>query len=148
MPPARAEADHPDLAVGIGLGAQELHAAGDVAQDLFVGDAAGRAHARAHVVRAAGAFAEIKVRRDGRQSVMGELAGRLFDPFVPTRHVMDQHYAGPRPAAERAGVIGFAHVALMTAKGDRLREHTLICHVLLPGPDGRCRRRLLYRWGS
>ena len=96
--PAGAEADHADLAVGIGLRAQELHAAGDVAHHLLVGDAAGRAHARAHVVRAAGAFAEIEVRRDGRQSVMGELAGRLFDPFVPARHVMDQR---PRRATAR-----------------------------------------------
>ena len=126
--PARAEADHADLAVGIGLGAQELHAAGDVAHDLRVGDTAGGAHARAHVVGAAGPVAEIEVRGDGRKSVMGELAGRLLDPLVPAGHVMDQDHAGPGPAAERARVIGFAHVALVAAKGDGLREHAFIRH--------------------
>src|SRR5215468_4613316 len=126
--PARAEADHSDLAVGIGLGAQKLHGARDVAENLLVGDAAGRAHAGADVVGTAGAFAEIEVRRDRRQSMMGELAGRLLDPFIPPGHVMDQDDAGPRPAAERPRVIGFAHIPLMAAKGDRLREHTFIGH--------------------
>src|SRR5262249_25025161 len=84
--------------------------------------------AGADVVGAAGAFAEIEVRRDRRQSMMGELAGRLLDPFIPPRHVMDQHHAGPRPAAERPCVIGFAHIALVAAEGDRLREHTFIGH--------------------
>jgi hypothetical protein len=129
--PARAEADHSDLAVGIGLGAQKLHAARDVAHHLLVGDAAGRAHAGADIVGAAGAFAEIKVRRDGRQSMMGELAGRLLDPFIPPGHVMDQHHAGPRSAAERTRVIGFAHIALVAAKGDRLREHAFVGHAVL-----------------
>jgi len=40
------------------------------------------------------------MRRDRRQAMVGELAGRFFDPFVPTGHVMDQDDAGPRPAAK------------------------------------------------
>src|SRR5262249_55028268 len=51
-----------------------------------------------------------------------------LDPFIPPGHVMDQDDAGPRPAAERPRVIGFAHIPLMAAKGDRLREHTFIGH--------------------
>src|SRR5262245_48647509 len=128
MTPARAEADHSDPAVGIGLGAQKLHAARGVAQHLLVGDAAGRAYAGADVVGGACAYAEIEVRRDRRQSMMGELAGRLLDPFIPPRHVMDQHHAGPRPAADRPCVMGFAHTDLVAAEGDRLREHTFIGH--------------------
>src|SRR5262245_39254064 len=84
------------------------------------------APARADIVGAAGAFAEIEVRRDGRQSMMGELAGRFLDPFIPPGHVMDQDHAGPRSAAERTRVIGFAYISLVAAKGDRLREHTLV----------------------
>ena len=69
--------------------------------------------------------------------MMGELAGRLLDPFIPSGHVMDQHHAGPRSAAERTRVIGFAHVSLVAAKGDRLREHTFIGHGVPRQLDGR-----------
>src|SRR5437660_5975748 len=85
----------------------------------------------------AGAFAEIEVRCDGRQSMMGELAGRLLDPFVPPGHVMDQDHAGPRSAAERTRVIGFTHISLVAAKGDRLREHAFIGHGVPRQLDGR-----------
>src|SRR5262249_2226006 len=104
-----------------------------------------RAHAGTDVVGAAGAFAEIEVRRDRRQSMMGELAGRLLDPFIPSRHVMDQHYAGPWPAAERPRVIGFAHVSLVAAKGDRLREHAFIGHGVPRGFEARAVGRLSIR---
>ena len=100
MASARTEADHADLAIGVGLRAQEFHTAGDIAHHLLVGHAAGRAHPRADVIGTAGAVAEIEMRRDRRQAMMGELAGRFFDPFVPTGHVMDQDDAGPRPAAK------------------------------------------------
>src|SRR5262249_56410705 len=86
--PSGAEADHSDLAVGVGLSAQVLHRARDVAQNLLVGDAAGRAYAGADIIGTARTFAEIEMRRDGRQSMLGELAGHLFDPFIPTRHEM------------------------------------------------------------
>ena len=88
----------------------------NVADHLLVGDTAGGARACADVIGAAGAFAEIEVRRDGRKAVMGELAGRLLDPLVPARHVMDQDHPGPRPGTERAGVVGFAHVPVVTAE--------------------------------
>src|SRR5262249_2656771 len=81
----------------------------------------------------AGTFAEIEVWRDGRQTMMGEFAGRLLDPFIPPGHVMDQDDAGPRSAAERTRVIGFAHVSLVAAKGHRLREHAFVGHGVLPG---------------
>src|SRR5262249_42884944 len=77
--------------------------------------------------------------------MMGELAGRLLDPFIPSRHVMDQHHAGPRPAAERPRVIGFAHIALVAAKGDGLREHTFIGHGVPRRFEGRAAGRLYIR---
>src|SRR5262245_19740646 len=61
---------------------------------------------------------------------MGELARRLLDPFVPAGHVMDQHHAGPRPAAERARVVGFADVAFVAARGDRFRKHAFVGHAV------------------
>src|SRR5262245_11357324 len=61
---------------------------------------------------------------------MGELARRLLDPFVPAGHVMDQHHAGPRPAAERARVIGLADIALVAAKSDSLRKHAFVRHAV------------------
>src|SRR5262245_36357760 len=106
--------------------------------------AARRAHARADVVGAAGTFAEIEMRRDGRQSMMGELAGRLLDPFVPPGHVMDQHHAGPGPAAERTRVIGFAHIPLVAAKGDRLREHTFVGHAVPHRFEGRAAGTIIH----
>ena len=59
---ARAESDDADSAVGIGLRAQIIHRAFDVAHDLGVGHAAGGAHARAKIVGrlVTGVFAEIK----------------------------------------------------------------------------------------
>src|SRR5262249_36647007 len=54
----------------------------------------------------------------------------LLDPFVPAGHVMDQHHAGPRPAAERARVIGLADVALVAAKSDGLRKHAFVRHAV------------------
>src|SRR5262245_26530779 len=69
--------------------------------------------------------------------MMGELAGRLLDPFIPPGHVMDQDDAGPRSAAERPRVIGFAHISLVAAKGDRLREHTFVGHAVPHQLDGR-----------
>src|SRR5262249_51430556 len=118
--PSGAEADHSDLAVGVGLSAQVLRRARDVAQNLLVGDAAGRAYAGADIIGTARTFAEIEMRRDGRQSMMGELAGHLFDPFIPTRHVMDEHHARQRPA-ERARVIGLAYIAVIAAKNHGFR---------------------------
>src|SRR5262249_33387708 len=125
-----AETDHSDLAIGVGLSAQELHRARDVAQNLLVGNAAGRAYAGADIIGTARTFAEIEMRRDCRQSMMGELAGHLFDPFIPARQVMDEHPAGQRPA-ERARVIGLAHIAFMAAKGDGFSEHAFISHAFL-----------------
>src|SRR5262245_27311746 len=69
--PSGAEADHSDLAVGVGLSAQVLRRARDVAQNLLVGDAAGRAYAGADIIGTARTFAEIEMRRDGRQSMPG-----------------------------------------------------------------------------
>jgi hypothetical protein len=137
VPPARAEADHADLAVDVRLRAQELHGARDVAQHLLVGDAARGAYARADVIGASGPFAEIEMRRDGRKSMMRELAGSLLDPFVPARHVMDEHHAGPG-AAERACVIGFAEVAAVAAKRDCFREHAFVGHAVPHQLDGQC----------
>ena len=64
----------PTLPLAVGLGAQELHRACDVAHHLVVGDAAGGAHARADVVGLAGAVAEVEVRRDAGEAVVGQLA--------------------------------------------------------------------------
>ena len=77
MAAAGAEADHADLAVGVRLRPQIRGSASGVADHLVVGHAAGGANACADVVRAARAFAEIQVRRDGGEAVMGKLAGRL-----------------------------------------------------------------------
>ena len=68
------------------------------------------------------------------EAVMGELARRLGDPFVPAGHVVDQHHARARAAAERARVIGFAHVAVVAAKRNRFRKHAFIGHAV-PLPD-------------
>ena len=76
-----------DLAVGVGLRPQIGRRAPGVADHLVVGHAAGRAHARAEVIRAASALAEVQMRRDRRKSVMGELARGLDDQFVPAGHV-------------------------------------------------------------
>ena len=91
---AGAESDDADFAVGVRLRAQIGHGAGNIAHDLGVGDAARGAHARADIVGAAGAFAEIKMRRDRRIAVMRELAHHFHDPFVPARQVMDHDNAG------------------------------------------------------
>jgi hypothetical protein len=137
VPPARAEADHADLAVGVGLRTQELHGARDVAQHLLVGDAARSAHARADVIRTSWTFAEVEMRRNRRKSMVRELAGRLLDPFVPSGHVMDEHDAGPG-AAERPRIVGFAEVTAVAAKRDRFREHAFIGHAVPHQLNGRC----------
>mgnify|MGYP001764363280 CR=1 FL=1 len=81
---ARAETDHPDLAVAFRLRTQESHAAGDVAHDLRVRDAAFGAHPGSNIVGMSRSVTVIKMRRDGRKTVLRELACRLQDPFVPT----------------------------------------------------------------
>src|SRR5262249_17859394 len=95
----------------------------------------GRAHPRADIIGTSRAFAEIEVRRDGRKSMMGELAGRLFDPFVPAGHVMNEHHAR-QGRAERARVIGFADIAAVAAKSDGLREHAFVSHAVPHLLDG------------
>src|SRR5262249_54084239 len=109
---ARAEADHADLAVGVRLRPQEGRAGAGVAHHLLVGDAASRTHARADVIGAAGSFAEIEVRCDGRKAVVRELTGRFGDPFVPAGQVMDHDDAGHFAGPGRPRVIGFALVAV------------------------------------
>src|SRR5215831_16963451 len=76
--------------------------------------------------------------------MMSELAGRLLDPFVPPGHVMDQHHAGPGSAAERTRVIGFAHIPLVAAKGDRLREHTFVGHAVPHRFEGRAAGTIIH----
>ena len=61
--------------------------------------------------------------------MMGEFAGRLFDPFIPARHVVDEHYAG-QGSAKRARVIGLAHIASMAMKGDGFSQHAFIGHAV------------------
>src|SRR5262249_60699414 len=39
-------------------------------------------------------------------------------------------HAGPGAAAERARVVGFADVAFVAAKGDRLRKHAFVGHAV------------------
>ena len=56
---AGAEADDADFPRCIGLRAQIRHRTGDIAHDLRVCDAAGRAHTRAKIVRALRSFAKI-----------------------------------------------------------------------------------------
>ena len=76
------------------------------------------------------------MRRNGRQSMVGELAGRFLDPLVPSRHVMDQHHARPRAGPQGAGIIGLANIAVMTAKRDGFRKHAFIGHVVITSIRG------------
>ena len=62
VPPAGAEADDADLAVGFRPRAQPRRGALGVADHLIVGNAAGRPHPGADVVGAAGSFAKIEMR--------------------------------------------------------------------------------------
>ena len=98
---ARAESDHADLAVRLGLAAQIGHRPGDVADHLVVRIAALSAHACRLVVGASGTDAEIEVGGDGADPVMGELARHLDAPFVPAGHVMDDDDARIGTVAER-----------------------------------------------
>src|SRR5262249_33406468 len=98
----------------------------DIAHHLGVRDAAGRAHASADVVRAVRSFAKIQMRRDRRVAVMSKLTNDLHDPFVPAGKVMNDDNAGIFPGGGRAGVIGFALIAVMAAKFHRLRLHAAI----------------------
>ena len=126
--PARAKADHADLAVRVGLRAQKLHASPDVAHDLLVGHPTRRAHPRPDIVGAARPFAKIKVRRDGHKSMIRQLAGCLLDPLIPPRHVMDQHHARPRTGAKRPGIIGLARVIPVADERHGFRQHSFVGH--------------------
>jgi hypothetical protein len=132
---AGTETDDADLAGGIRLRAQIGHRAGNVAHDLCIGHAAGGADAGAEVVgRLDGiAFAEIKVWRDRRVTVMGELAHDLGGPLAPARDVMDDDDAGEFSRPGRLCVIGLALVAIMAAERHHFRMQTLVeTHAPLP----------------
>ena len=143
MPAAGAEAHDRHLAVGNRLGAQERHAAGDIADDLLVGYTAGGAHARADIVGISRPLAEIEMRGDAEKAVMGELAGDFLDPFIPARHVMDDHHAGEWSGPERPGIIGFTQIAVVAVEGHGFRKHCLIrkSHSGLVFKDGAQLRR-------
>ena len=123
---ARAEAHHRDLAVAVGQGAQIFHRARDIADHLFVGYAPGGAYARPDVVGIAGAFAEIEMRGDAEEAVVGELARHFLDPFVPAGHVVDDDDAREGTGPERSCEVGFAQIAVVAFECHSLGEHGLI----------------------
>src|SRR5262249_6896687 len=101
LPAARAGAEHPDLAVEPGLGAQPLDRTTGVAEDVSVGSAPLGAHLGSDIVGFAFAGSMIKVGADRGIAVMGKFAGRLAVPLVPAGSVMQQHHAGERARTQR-----------------------------------------------
>src|SRR5271155_2728791 len=98
LPAARAGAEHADLAVEPGLGAQPRDCTLGVADDLSVRNAALGAHLGGDVIGFTLAGAVIEVMADRGVAVMRELAGRFAVPLIPARRMMQQHHA-----RERAG---------------------------------------------
>src|SRR5579875_1113539 len=124
--PARAEADHADLAAGPWLRAQESHRSLDIAHHLIIRDAAGSTHARGEIVGAARPGAAVQMRRGGRVPVVSQLAHDLFGPLVPAGHVVDDDDAGARPHAQRTREVRFNEVAVVSAHCDRFCQHTFV----------------------
>jgi len=82
-PPARAGAEHPDLAVEPGLGTQPFDRTLGVTNDLGIENASLGAHLGGDITGVAFAGAVIEVGADRGVAVMGEFAGRLAVPLVP-----------------------------------------------------------------
>jgi hypothetical protein len=89
LPPARAAAQHRDLAIEPGLGAQPLHRAFGVANDLRIGNTALGAHLGGDIVGFALAGPVKEIVADRRITVMGDLAGRFAVPLIPVGYVMN-----------------------------------------------------------
>jgi hypothetical protein len=128
---ARAEADDADLAVGLRPRPQPGRSTLGVADHLVVGDTAGCAHAGADVVGAARPFAEIEVRGDGGEAVMGKLAHHLDDPLIPAGHVVDEDDARELSRRARTRIVSFAIVAVVAAKRHGLRNQPRVRHASL-----------------
>ncbi len=132
LPPARAGAEHADLAVVPGLGAEPRHGPFRVADDLGVGDAALGPHLGGHVVGFAFAGAVIEVVADRGVAVVGELARGFAVPFVPAGRMMDEHHAGEGPRPQGPRHIGRDGLVLVAWDRYRLRDHAFVGHCRTP----------------
>jgi hypothetical protein len=128
LPPTRAGAEDADLAVEPGLGAQPLHRALGVADDLRIGHAALGAHLGRDVVRFAFAGAVVEVMADRRVAVMREFSGGLAVPLVPARRMVKEHHAGERTRPQRPRDVGRDGLVVSAVNRDRLCNHAFVRH--------------------
>src|SRR5438132_8657434 len=128
LPPARAGAEYPDLAIEPGLSAQPRHGTLGVADDLSIGNATLGAHLGGDIVGFALARPVIEVMADRRIAVMRELAGRLAVPLVPAGRMMKQHHAGEGAGTQRPRNIGRDRLGLVAGDRNGLPNHSFIVH--------------------
>src|SRR5215468_7886922 len=128
LPAAGAIADDADLAVQIRQRAEIVDRALHVAHGAIIGHPAGRADARAVLLRGCLALPEMEVGRDRHEAMMSEAASDLLGRPVPARHVMDDDDAGERFAAKRSGEIGVDQVAVMPTHRHCLSHLAFVWH--------------------
>ena len=121
VPPARAGADDPGLAVAAGLGEQPFPRGGAVGHHAVVGHAALTADLRGDVVGSAMPVPAVQVRADDGVAVPGQPVGELAVELVPARHVMHGHDAGRDESSPvGAGDVGVNLIAVAAGIGDHL----------------------------
>ena len=105
MTTARAEAHDADLAVGLLASAHIGQCAFDVADHLVVAHPAIGARLGALIVGRIAGLAEIEIRGDADDAVVGELAGDFHRPVIPAGQMMNDDGGREGAIAGRLSVI-------------------------------------------
>src|SRR5262245_1481081 len=126
LPASRARAEDADLAAHIRQCAEPGIGAVEVAEDSGVGSAARRPDFGPDVLGSAVAVAEVQVRRDRHEAVVGEAAGALAIPLVPSRRVVDDDHAGKRSGPEWPGHVRVDLFPVVPPHGHRFGDHAFV----------------------
>ena len=118
MPPAGAHADHAGFAVGLGLGSEEIEAALHVAHHAVIPHHALLPHPAGDLLGPAEAEILVDIGAQHAVAVVGETVAGLPAPFVPARHMGDQHDAGVPSRSQGTGPIAMDSLAVVSLEGD------------------------------